>query len=264
MTRALHIDGSFLAYSRFVVDPETTTARFLRKVESLCERYSPRLCYVHWDARGGTDWRRDLWPLYKSNRGPKKEGYREALDEIREALAAGGTLQVASVEGEADDTIATLVRSTPGPHLVWTADKDLLQLISRSCGVVRAAAGRGKVDELVTLDTLPNYESQLSGAAVRGLSPQGWADLLTLAGDAVDGVPGVAGIGPGRALRLLQACPNIVDRVIAGDRQGVHAAVAAQDQSLVKFALRCANAREAVGLSRRLIELRTLDNLEVW
>ena len=94
---------------------------------------------------------------------------------------------------EADDLIGTLVtegRKKGIPSTVVTRDKDLAQLIDKN-DVFWDFAGRGKV----TYDMIPDYF---------GVWPEQIADFLALAGDAVDNIKGVPGVGKKTATALLQ------------------------------------------------------------
>jgi 5'-3' exonuclease len=81
---------------------------------------------------------------------------------------------------EADDLIATLVRP---PAVIWSTDKDLAQLVTDEITL-----GRDGPAEVM---------------AKFGVRPDQIADLLGLAGDATDNIPGVPGIGRKTAARLL-------------------------------------------------------------
>jgi 5'-3' exonuclease len=94
---------------------------------------------------------------------------------------------------EADDLIGTLVtegREKGMPSTVVSRDKDLAQLIDRN-DVFWDFAGRGKI----TYDQIPDYF---------GVWPEQVADFLALAGDAVDNIKGVPGVGKKTATALLQ------------------------------------------------------------
>lgn len=94
---------------------------------------------------------------------------------------------------EADDLIGTLVtsgRKNGIPSTVVSRDKDLAQLIGRN-DVFWDFAGRGKIG----YEGIPDYF---------GVRPEQVADFLALAGDAVDNIKGVPGVGKKTATALLQ------------------------------------------------------------
>jgi hypothetical protein len=86
---------------------------------------------------GPTNWRKEIFPYYKANR--KKNRDKQSLidwhalfasmDTIRNELMAVFPYKVLQVpRAEADDIIAVLARTLPGPHMVVSKDKDLIQL----------------------------------------------------------------------------------------------------------------------------------------
>jgi 5'-3' exonuclease len=138
--------------------------------------------------------RNDLWPGYKTG-----EGVEPALlaqfHPLEEALDAMGVVVWPMVELEADDALASAAAiAAADPRVekvcIWTPDKDLAQCVRGDRVVQVVRKGNQVRDE----------------AAVRekfGVPPELIADYLALVGDAADGFPGIAGIGPGTAARLL-------------------------------------------------------------
>ncbi len=136
--------------------------------------------------------RTDIYPDYKAHRPPPPEDLVPQFPLFREAARAFG-LPVLEERGfEADDLIATLTRRARAAGwavVILSSDKDLAQLV---------APGVTLVD--------PIRNTPLDAEAVRekyGVGPDRLADLLALAGDASDNVPGVPGIGPKIAAQLL-------------------------------------------------------------
>jgi 5'-3' exonuclease len=102
-------------------------------------------------------------------------------------------MQCAHPEYEADDLIGTLVsegRAAGRASTIVTRDKDLAQLVTRD-DVFWDFAGKGKI-----------FYDQIPG--VFGVWPEQIADFLALAGDSVDNIPGVPGVGKKTAAALLQ------------------------------------------------------------
>ena len=138
--------------------------------------------------------RNELWPGYKTG-----EGVEPALlaqfGPLEEALAAMGVAVWPMVELEADDALASaaaLAGADPRVERVciWTPDKDLAQCV-RGGRVVQVDRKSGAIrDE----------------AAVRerfGVPPARIPDYLALVGDASDGYPGLAGVGPKTAAQMI-------------------------------------------------------------
>jgi len=138
--------------------------------------------------------RNELWPGYKTG-----EGVEPALlaqfEPLEEALATMGVVVWPMIELEADDALASAAHHAAADRKVakvsiWTPDKDLAQCVVGE-RVVQVDRKSGAIrDE----------------AAVRakfGVPPALIPDYLALVGDAADGYPGIAGIGPKGAARLL-------------------------------------------------------------
>jgi 5'-3' exonuclease len=139
--------------------------------------------------------RNDLWDGYKTGEGIDRALWRQ-FHPLEDALAAMGVAVWAMVELEADDALASAARLAAADSRVekvciWTPDKDLAQCVEG--------------DRVVQID---RRSGQIRNAeAVRakfGVSPERIPDFLALVGDAADGYPGIAGIGPKTAARLIE------------------------------------------------------------
>jgi len=136
--------------------------------------------------------RNDIYPEYKANRSPAPEELKRQFQWCRGWLDALGIAQVASDRHEADDLIGSLARfnrEQGGAVTILTADKDLAQLIGEHDTWWSYAAGQQL-----------NYRSVIKRF---GVKPGQIADQLALAGDKVDNIPGIPGIGMTIAARLL-------------------------------------------------------------
>ena len=136
--------------------------------------------------------RNDIYPDYKANRAPAPEELKRQFDWCREFVQALGFSQVASNRHEADDLIGSLAllhRGADQRIVILTGDKDLAQLI-------------GEFDEWWSFAV----GHRLGYRALQkkfGVRPEQIADQLALAGDKVDNIPGIPGIGMTIAGRLL-------------------------------------------------------------
>ena len=139
--------------------------------------------------------RNDLWPGYKTGAGIEP-ALRAQFDRLEEALRAMGVTVWPMVELEADDALASAARlAAADPRVekvcIWTPDKDLAQCVEGA--------------RIVQMDRRANR--MLDADAVRdkfGVPPRLVPDYLALVGDAADGYPGIAGIGPVTAAQLLR------------------------------------------------------------
>lgn len=132
--------------------------------------------------------RQGIYPDYKAHRPAPPAPLVSQLGPCREAAEALGMRTFIAEGYEADDLIATLVRP---PAVIHTTDKDLAQLVTDEITL-----GRDGPAEVV---------------AKFGVRPDQIADLLGLAGDAVDNIAGVEGIGRKTAAKLLQKFERIED-----------------------------------------------------
>ena len=91
----------------------------------------PRVVLV-FDSKGA-NFRHDLYPEYKANRGPCPEDLMPQFELVREAAQAFGVVQVEAEGYEADDVIATLTLRALEEGVdvdILSGDKDLMQLIT--------------------------------------------------------------------------------------------------------------------------------------
>jgi DNA polymerase I len=164
-------------------------ARFLGE---LMQRATPAEIVVAFDESLTTSFRNEIYPLYKANRELPPAELEHQLKRCRLVTEALGITCLASPVWEADDLIGTLAARAQAdgkPVTVVTSDKDLAQLITANDRLWDYANDR-------VLDRDGVFESF-------GVWPEQVADLLALAGDAVDNIPGVRGIGRKTASALL-------------------------------------------------------------
>jgi 5'-3' exonuclease len=138
--------------------------------------------------------RNELWADYKTGDGIVPALFAQ-FHPLEEALVAMGVAVWPMVELEADDALASAARIASEDHRVlkvciWTPDKDLAQCV------------RG--DRVVQMDRRGKSIRDEDGVREKfGVPPPLIPDYLALVGDAADGYPGIAGIGPVSAARLL-------------------------------------------------------------
>ena len=139
-----------------------------------------------------TSFRNDIYPDYKAQRALPPEELEAQLDWCREMGEAMGAAIYVDLRYEADDLIGTLCgQLAPAGHelVVVTSDKDLAQLVTERTTLFDFARGErygpAEVEEKF------------------GVRPDQIVDYLALAGDTVDNIPGVAGVGKKTAVALL-------------------------------------------------------------
>jgi len=147
------------------------------------------------DAKGKT-FRDDLYPEYKANRPAMPDDLVAQLGPLKEAIAALGW-PLLEVEGvEADDVIGTLAREAErngARVIIASGDKDLTQLVNAAITIENADPRDGRREVLDEAGVAKKF----------GVRPERMIDYLTLVGDSVDNVPGVADVGPVTAVKWL-------------------------------------------------------------
>src|SRR5581483_1989187 len=200
--------------------------------------------------------RRGIFPKYQTGResDPKfvanEPVILRAIDEF--AGMAARILPIEVVQGadtEADELIAGLVATTPGvPKRIISTDRDFLHLISKETSVY-APVKKLVIDERNFWDAVAPKASDGTPA----LFPrERFLDYRTLVGDTSDDLPGVPGIGPLSAARLLVAAP-VEDYF--GQPERVRAALGRRSEA-VEHAFASGAAQAVVERNRAMMDLR--------
>jgi 5'-3' exonuclease len=174
-------------------NPVNALYGFCRFIGDFMEQVRPQHVAVLFDESLSTSFRSEIYPDYKANRDPAPPELKRQFDLCRQYVRALGLMECAHPQYEADDLIGTLVtsgRANGIPSTIVSRDKDLAQLISKT-DVFWDFAGKGQLG----YEQIPD---------VFGVWPEQIADFLALAGDAVDNIPGVPGVGKKTAAALLQ------------------------------------------------------------
>ena len=137
-------------------------------------------------------WRHLLFRDYKIGHKPMPEALRNALPAYQEAFRAIGVESFSVPKVEADDVVGTLavkVAAANGTAVILSTDKIFLQLLCNHIAV-RDHFGQRWLDH-------EHLKTKF------GVAPEQFVDLLALAGDATNAIPGVPGIGPKTAAKLI-------------------------------------------------------------
>lgn len=194
------IDGSGYIFRAFYGLPPLTapdgtpvnavfgfTNMFLKLTQKIACDY----CLVLFDAKR-ENYRNQIYPEYKQNRKETPPDLIPQFPIIREAVDALN-LRYLEMEGyEADDLIATYAKNALAKGLnvvVVSADKDLMQLIQDGVELYDPMKDKFFTRE----DVLEKF----------GVYPEKVVEVQALAGDSIDNVPGVAGIGIKTAAQLI-------------------------------------------------------------
>jgi DNA polymerase-1 len=136
--------------------------------------------------------RNDLYPDYKAHRPPAPDDLIPQFALIREAVRAFDLPCIEQIGFEADDLIATYVRiacERGATATIVSSDKDLMQLVT---------------DCVTMYDTMKDRRIGIPEVIEKfGVPPEKVVEVQALAGDSVDNVPGVPGIGVKTAAQLL-------------------------------------------------------------
>lgn len=202
--KLLLIDAFSLFYRAFHALPGFTTSSgqptgAVFGVASMLLRFldeeAPDYAAVAFDAPGPT-FRHQAYAEYKANRPEMPDDLRAQIPILRELVEAMG-LPVYELAGyEADDVLGTL--ATQAKHagkkaVILTGDKDTLQLVGDSVEVLLTRRGITLIDR---------YDRAMVKEKI-GVEPEQIVDWKALVGDPSDNIPGVPGIGPKTAARLL-------------------------------------------------------------
>ncbi|MCD6102475.1 MAG: DNA polymerase I, partial [Thermotogaceae bacterium] len=149
-----------------------------------------------------TTYRHEILETYKAKRPPTPDTLIEQIPYVKEAVRALGVRVLEYENCEADDVIATLAvkgKDVFDEIYIVTGDKDMLQLVNEKTKVWRTTRG---ITELELYDKKRIFEKY-------GLEPSQIVDLLALAGDSSDNVPGVKGIGLKRGTELVKTYGSV-------------------------------------------------------
>ncbi len=206
---------------------------FMNILRRLIKDEKPKYLAVAFDMRGPV-FRHDIYPEYKANRPPMPEDLAVQIPYIKELVRAMN-ISCYEMQGiEADDIIATVatVLSAKGHNVVVVSgDKDLLQLVD---------------NHVVMLDPMKN--KIMDSAAVEekyNVKPEQLLDCYSLMGDSSDNIPGVPGVGPKTAEKLINQHKTL---------EGVYEALADMKKSKLKERLE--ENKDKAFLSRDLIRLK--------
>ncbi|NOQ47211.1 MAG: DNA polymerase I, partial [Desulfobulbaceae bacterium] len=205
---------------------------FTAILRRLLRERNPECLAVAFDTRGPV-FRHRIYPEYKANRPPMPDDLVPQIPYIRKMVAAYNILSMEHDDQEADDLIASAARQLTASGckvVIVSGDKDLLQLVSDRVSMWDPMSDRLMDEEAVK----EKY----------GVGPELLLDYFALTGDSADNIPGVPGVGPKTALKLISRYKNL---------EGLYASVDELKKSKMKE--RIIDHRDDAFLSRDLIRL---------
>ena len=174
---------------------------FVNSVIKIIKDENPDYLCITMDTKGPT-FRHEMYDAYKANRKAMPDEIQQQIP-IFYDLFKDSNIPVLELKGfEADDILGTLTSKINENNLmkyIVSGDKDLMQLVNKSTNVYSIG---NKFKPL----TIYNEDKVLDKW---GIEPSRMIDYLSLIGDSSDNIPGVAGVGPKTALKLLMEYNNL-------------------------------------------------------
>ena len=211
------IDGNSLLHRAFYAIPMLSNKKgiytnavygFLNMLFKLINDYKPYSLAVAFDKKAPT-FRHIAYKEYKATRQKAPEELVPQFELIRETLIQLDIITYELDGYEADDilgTISKVVGQADQHVLLVTGDKDALQLVSEYTTVLLTQKGISVVHRFDESELMKEY----------GLTPLQFIDMKGLMGDTSDNIPGVPGIGPKTAIKLLKefnTLENVLDNI---------------------------------------------------
>jgi DNA polymerase-1 len=255
----LAVDGNSLVHRSFHAQAHTNLRTadgrpmwavrgLLMQLVAAVERIGPDAIVVGFDDPESSR-RKQKWPQYKATRTEKLDTLVDQLALAVETLRALGVAVVVPDGLEADDVLASAARFAPtvgARTVIVTSDRDAFALIDEHTRVLRIINGGVDASPLLNPDRL---------VTMIGIRPEQYRDYAALRGDPSDNLPGVRGIGPKTASRLLSrlgtATAAFAD--LADDGHQVRAAIG----RAAAAKLAAAEARTAWELNCAVMRMRT-------
>ena len=200
------VDASIYIFRAYFSIPPTFVAKngevvnavygYLNFLLDLLTR-DPEYISCAFDESLNTCYRNRIYPDYKANRELPDENLEFQLASCQRITEVLGIHSLSFQDYEADDIIGTLQRQVAGdrPTIIVTRDKDLGQLL--------------RENDLMWDFAIDEYSGPTEIKSKFGVEPHQIPDYLALAGDSVDNIPGVRGVGAKTAAALLNYFSDI-------------------------------------------------------
>jgi len=207
---------------------------FINILRRLLREKNPRYLAVAFDSRGPV-FRHEIYPEYKANRPTMPADLAEQIPFIKQYVAAANICALEQVGVEADDLIASASRRLQHAGykiVIVSGDKDLLQLVG---------------DDVVMWDPMKAKFMDASEIQKKyNVIPAQLLDCFALIGDSSDNVPGITGIGPKTAEKLINQF---------GSLDGLFENIGSIPQA--KMVDRLVEGRQSAYLAKELITLKS-------
>jgi len=203
--RLLLIDGSSYIFRAFYAIGHLSNSKglptnaiygFTQMLLKVLKENRPDYLIVALDSKAPT-FRSEVYKEYKANRPAMPEGLTPQIPYIKRIMQAY-RIATLEIDGyEADDIIGTVAKGVESEVdvVIITGDKDILQLVN---------------DRVEVYDTMKEKRFRMEEVIRRfGVRPEQVVEVMGLAGDAIDNIPGVPGIGEKTAIELIKAFGSI-------------------------------------------------------
>ncbi len=198
--RLFLIDGSSYLYRAFYAIGHLSNSKglptnaiygFTQMLLKVLKEHRPDYLAVVFDSKAPT-FRSQTYKEYKANRPAMPETLIPQIPYVKKIIE-GYRIAILEKEGyEADDLIGTVAKAleSEADVVIVTGDKDIFQLVS---------------DRIQVYDTMKEKKMGVEEVKLRfGVSPEQVVEVMGLAGDAIDNIPGVPGIGEKTAIELIK------------------------------------------------------------
>ena len=228
---------------------------FLKSVGYVTRKFKPSRVYVIFDGKGGSKRRRDIYPDYKLGRKPltrlnrtydmttekdEQDLMRYELVIVAKALMKLPITTITLDHVEADDImsyVAQHVVENGGESIIYSTDKDFLQLVGDDIKVWNPVRKKTYIPEIVVED----YE----------IHPNNFLLYRALTGDTSDNLPGIKGLG-------MKTLLKIVPEFVTEQHLTFDDVIDAAENSKLKVASRIIDEQESIKLNIKLMSLRSV------
>ena len=236
------VDASNMFFRAFFAIPPLTNDKgmptnalygFLSMSLKLMREVKPEyLCYC-FDLKEPS-FREEMYPEYKAHRDEMPDGLKPQIPYLKKMTELLGIRHVEKIGYEADDVIGTLAFQALAhkvPAVIVSGDKDFAQLVQPGVSLY---------------DTMKDVRTDVDGVKAKfGVRPDQIIDYLALVGDSSDNVPGVRGIGPKGAQKLLNDFETL-----EGIYENIEAIKGANQKKLIE-------SKDSAFLSQKLVKIVT-------
>lgn len=236
------VDASNMFFRAFFAIPPLTNDKgmptnalygFLSMSLKLMREVKPEyLCYC-FDLKEPS-FREEMYAEYKAHRDEMPDGLKPQIPYLKKMTELLGIRHVEKVGYEADDVIGTLAFQALAhkvPAVIVSGDKDFAQLVQPGISLY---------------DTMKDVRTDVDGVKAKfGVRPDQIIDYLALVGDSSDNVPGVRGIGPKGAQKLLNDFETL-----EGIYENVDSIKGATQKKLIE-------SKDSAFLSQKLVKIVT-------